>query len=230
MPPMRPPRRWAEQALKQERPAWYLHVLGLALYRAGRTQRGDEATRRVAPERLDGTGLTRLVLAMIHHRQGHPAEARRLLDEARGWAASHAKAFRTWQEVPAVTDLLEDAVLIREAESLIGGAGTPGEPQPTRGGKPSAPKCGPDKPDPRRKLETSRYRALTVGLHTQGWRRPDTSRGASRVNAGRNPRSARWRISTKGRSPQTQPTKRPRPRLFISRKICATGGPILLII
>ena len=113
--------RWAEQAVASDRNAWYLHVLGLAHYRAGQL---DRAIQRLEESNAGDWGepgdkhQNQLVLAMAHHRLGHALSARALLDEVERWwkgveAAKTQLAFRN------TTDWLPLQLLRREAEALI---------------------------------------------------------------------------------------------------------------
>jgi Flp pilus assembly protein TadD len=113
--------RWAEHAVAGNPYAWRLHVLGLALYRAGRF---DEAIRRLEESKArpwteQGPIQNPLVLAMAHYRLGRAAQARALLDEVERW----------WKEIDATridgavaartVDWLPLQLLRREAEALI---------------------------------------------------------------------------------------------------------------
>jgi serine/threonine protein kinase/WD40 repeat protein/predicted Zn-dependent protease len=105
---------WAERAVAGRPGAgWYLHVLGLALYRKGDLK---AAVARLEESELTGwvSGLNWLVLAMAQHQLRRPAEARRYLANATGVLdnPSLVKGFYS-------TDLLEAEVLRREAEEMI---------------------------------------------------------------------------------------------------------------
>jgi tetratricopeptide (TPR) repeat protein len=113
--------RWAEQALESNLGAFYLHTLGLAHYRAGQL---DRAIRRLEESNAGkwkerGKMQNRLVLAMAHHRLGHAAPARALLEEVERWWKD-IEAARTEGAVEVVTtDWLPLQLLRREAEALI---------------------------------------------------------------------------------------------------------------
>jgi WD40 repeat protein len=100
----------------------YLTVLGACYYRAGRFEK--------AVERLDegirahgkgGTAQTWLFLSMAHRHLGHPAEARRWLDQAADWidraneedATGRTNAPYTWN------NRLELRLLRKEAEAMM---------------------------------------------------------------------------------------------------------------
>jgi serine/threonine protein kinase/WD40 repeat protein/tetratricopeptide (TPR) repeat protein len=106
---------WAERALA-ERPTagWYLHVLGLALYRKG-DFKGAVARFEESEKSSWVPVLNWLGLALAHHRLDHEDEARKYLDRATevldapgGWSALSS-------------DAVEAPVLRREAEQLIRG-------------------------------------------------------------------------------------------------------------
>jgi tetratricopeptide (TPR) repeat protein len=117
--------RWAEAALQDGRRPWYLHVVGAAHYRAGHL---DQAIKSLEESNTawsnfntndDDKLQNRLVLAMVHERLGHAAEARALLAEAQ----------RTWQRILAAKtdgavslqtpDWLPVQLLRSEAEALV---------------------------------------------------------------------------------------------------------------
>ncbi len=111
---------WAEQAVAN-RPAagWYLHVLGLALYRNGNAK---EAVARLEESERTGwePALNWLALALAHHRLGHAEQARKYLGQAT----------ELLDKPPATprfsADVLEGQVLRREAEELIRGRSSGG--------------------------------------------------------------------------------------------------------
>jgi tetratricopeptide (TPR) repeat protein len=119
------PVRLAEQAVAAEpRNSWYLHVLGLAHYRAGQLEKARQRLQESlnadpnAPIRV----LSWLVLAMVHQRLGRPEEARQWLAKA-VQAIDAAQKTRPAGEVggflPHPHDWLACLVLRREAEMLV---------------------------------------------------------------------------------------------------------------
>jgi serine/threonine protein kinase len=66
---------------------WSVHVLGLAWYRCGRSDKAVECLVKGLDEHPDWEHnvLNWLVLAMAHHRLEHKQEARQWLDKARQW-------------------------------------------------------------------------------------------------------------------------------------------------
>jgi serine/threonine-protein kinase len=116
--------KWARQAAQsQPQSGWYLHVLGLAYYRAVQMDTALERLQRSAATNWgDPEVLNWLVLALVHHQLGHQAEAREWLDKATQWL-DQATPKTTGQLVSlSAADWIEANVLRREAESLLKGA------------------------------------------------------------------------------------------------------------
>jgi Flp pilus assembly protein TadD len=117
--------RWAEQAVSGGSRRWDLHLLGTALYRAGRF---EEAIKRLGGLMSSSSGKQetgpagaqiRLVLAMAHQRMGNTTQARSLLDEVvRWWNNVEAGKADGAVSLPA-PEWLWLQVLRREAEALI---------------------------------------------------------------------------------------------------------------
>jgi serine/threonine protein kinase len=113
---------WAERAFEADSRAWYVHALGLALYRAGRY---DEAIALL--ERWNGSGWQPIgylqndsVLAMAHERKGHTARARDLFSRVDAWCRQ-ARADPDLNDLRTKTvDWLHLQVLHREARAVIG--------------------------------------------------------------------------------------------------------------
>jgi WD40 repeat protein/Flp pilus assembly protein TadD len=116
---------WAEQAVGSGSKRWDPHLLGTALYRAGRF---EEAIKRLDELMTSSSGKQetgparaqiRLVLAMAHQRLGNATKARALLDEVvRWWDNVEAGKTDGAVSVPA-PEWLWLQVLRREAEALI---------------------------------------------------------------------------------------------------------------
>jgi len=105
--------QWANQALAGADHGWYVHALGLAHYRAGQF---DQALQRFTESR-GSTGCRELNwfgLALVHHRLGHPDEARRYLDEGIEWLETEGVVAKL---LPC--DWLEAQLLRREAEEIL---------------------------------------------------------------------------------------------------------------
>ena len=100
---------------------WYLHALGLAHYRAGQFV---EAIQRLEESNTgnwvdEGKMQNRLVLAMAHHRLGHTAQSRALLDEVERWWQTVEAAKTDGAVAFSATDWLPLQLLRREAEAVI---------------------------------------------------------------------------------------------------------------
>jgi tetratricopeptide (TPR) repeat protein/WD40 repeat protein len=111
---------WAEQArAASPEKAWFLHALGLALYRKGDY---EAAAARLKESEKSGWSpvLNWLVLAMAEHRLGHADEARKYLDRATDYLDNRPPA-RPFTAVLFSTDAEEAQLLRREADDLIRG-------------------------------------------------------------------------------------------------------------
>jgi tetratricopeptide (TPR) repeat protein len=105
---------------------WSKHVLGLALYRAGRFAEADTRLRATLDRDpgWDWHVLNWLVLGMVHQRLGRPDEARRWLERAESWIEVRLRdrPGGTERAVPE-SWLWRDGVLLhllhREARTLI---------------------------------------------------------------------------------------------------------------
>src|SRR5262249_31776911 len=75
--------QWAEQVVAADRHSWSQHILALAYYRAGRFEEAlAQANQSNAHQGWLGHYMNWPLLAIVHHRLGHAAEARKWLDEA----------------------------------------------------------------------------------------------------------------------------------------------------
>jgi hypothetical protein len=115
--------RWAEQAVAGSLNGWNLHTLGVAHYRAGRL---DEAIKRLEESNAGDWGeqgrmQNRLVLAMAHHRLGHVAQSRALLDQVVRWWDGLEAAKADGAVAMPLTDWLPLQLLRRQAAALIMG-------------------------------------------------------------------------------------------------------------
>jgi WD40 repeat protein/tetratricopeptide (TPR) repeat protein len=116
--------RWANQAVRNSLTGWNLHCLGVAHYRAGRLH---EAIKRLEESSATDWGeqgrmQNRLVLALAHHRLGHAAQSRALLDEVKHWWDGLEAARTEGAVTMPLTDWLPLQLFRREAEALILGA------------------------------------------------------------------------------------------------------------
>jgi tetratricopeptide (TPR) repeat protein len=77
--------QWANQALAREQPAWYFHALGLAQYRAGQFDQALQSFTKASVKTWGHWELNWFGLALVHHRVGHPDEARECLAKGIQW-------------------------------------------------------------------------------------------------------------------------------------------------
>jgi tetratricopeptide (TPR) repeat protein len=111
--------QWANQAVGSSRQPWYYHVLGLAQYRAGQFDQALKSFTQANVETWRYADLNWFALALVHHRLGHPDEARYCLDKGVQWLeqVGPPSAGRPAKIEPQ--DWLEAQLLRREAEELL---------------------------------------------------------------------------------------------------------------
>jgi len=119
--PVNPARavQWANQAVASSHNPWDFHVLGLAQYRAGKF---DQALQSFTKANVEGWTLRDLNwfgLALVHHRLGHPDEARRCLDKGIQWLEREGPPGPGRPAKLPPQDLLEAQLLRREAEEML---------------------------------------------------------------------------------------------------------------
>ncbi len=108
---------WGERAVAAQANGWYLHALGLALYR----KKDHEAAlaRLKESEKTDWVPvLNWLALALVHHALGHADEARDYLSRATEFMDKRP-ASKPFTEALLATDVEEALLLRREADQLI---------------------------------------------------------------------------------------------------------------
>jgi tetratricopeptide (TPR) repeat protein len=110
---------WANQAVARANYAWYIHVLGLAQYRAGQFDQALQSFTRANVEYWSARYLNWFGLALVHHRLGHPDEARRCLDKGIQWLERERPRSPEQPVNVHAMDWLEAEVLRREAENLL---------------------------------------------------------------------------------------------------------------
>jgi tetratricopeptide (TPR) repeat protein/tRNA A-37 threonylcarbamoyl transferase component Bud32 len=122
--------RWAERAVAAAPSnAWYLHILGLAHYRAGRVDQAIQRlkeSQKVAPDW--GGPLNPLLLALCYHARKQPDEAQQARRKASEWLDKVNRDRPSSQaDLPpagfSLSDWLEYEVLRREAEHLFRATG-----------------------------------------------------------------------------------------------------------
>jgi hypothetical protein len=77
--------QWANQAVASVPNPWYLHTLGLAQYRAGHFDRALQSFTKANVGVWAYREINWFGLALVHHRLGHPDEARQCLDKGVQW-------------------------------------------------------------------------------------------------------------------------------------------------
>ena len=117
MPTRRELVAWAEKAVAAKPNGWYLHVLGLALYRKGD---GEAALARLKEsEKTDWVPvLNWLVLALVDHQLGHADEVRKYLGRATDFMDKRP-ATKPFTAVLLSTDVEEARFMRHEADELI---------------------------------------------------------------------------------------------------------------
>ncbi len=110
---------WAAQAVAGAQPAWYFHVLGLAQYRAGQFEQALQSFAKADVGEGAYRGLNWFGLALVHHRLGHPDEARQCLAKGIQWLEREGPPGPERPTKLSPQDWLEAQLLRREAEELI---------------------------------------------------------------------------------------------------------------
>lgn len=128
---------WAQSAVKGDPTNYYyLNTLGVALYRAKRFDAAiaqlEEAMKKYSDPKIpdptqspsgDGTFWDWVFLAMAHHRNNKPDEARKWLNRAIQWNEQHASASTAGSvsssEPHLWNERLEFRLLLQEAKSVI---------------------------------------------------------------------------------------------------------------
>jgi len=113
--------RLADRAVRAEPVPHYLHVLGLAHYRAGQFDRAIDRLTESVDGNWTANAANWLVMAMAHHRLGHAAEALKLFDKAvrlidPPWVKEPEAGLKALHR----HDFMACVVLRREAEALLG--------------------------------------------------------------------------------------------------------------
>ena len=107
--------RMAEFSAGTSQDFWLLHVLGIAMYRAGLYREAIQTMER-ASNHLNHLGEKKFVLAMAYQRLGETQKARVLLDEGRAWFDQNRIGGVATRPSP---DWVTTHVYHREAEALI---------------------------------------------------------------------------------------------------------------
>jgi WD40 repeat protein len=111
--------QWANQALASDQYPWCFHALGLAQYRAGQFDEALQSFTKANVKSWPYSDLNWFGLALVHHRLGHPDDARQCLDKGIQWLEREGPPS---PELPAKLlpqDWLEAQLLRREAEEML---------------------------------------------------------------------------------------------------------------
>ncbi len=116
---------WANRAVAGSHNPWDLHLLGLAQYRAGQMEQALQSFTEANIKRWRYADLNWFALALVHHRLGHPDEARECLDKGMQWLAREGPSGPDQPTNLLPQDWLEAQLLRREAEELIASQQSP---------------------------------------------------------------------------------------------------------
>jgi len=111
--------QWADQAVFSDRSPWALHVLGLAQYRAGQFDQALQSFTKANDKTWRYADLNWFGLALVHHRLGHPDEARQCLDRGVQWLEREGPPDPGQRGKLQPQDWLEAQLLRREAEEML---------------------------------------------------------------------------------------------------------------
>jgi hypothetical protein len=98
-----------------DRNPWYLHVLVLALYRAGQPAAAIEHAGQSLKGSWTGQPVNWLLLSLAHHQLGHAAEAQCWMEKA-----TRALPGDVFDESLSCHEWLEAQILLREARAESG--------------------------------------------------------------------------------------------------------------
>jgi tetratricopeptide (TPR) repeat protein/serine/threonine protein kinase len=110
---------WGKQAVARDQAAWYFHALGLAQYRAGQFDQALQSFAKADVEAWAYRDLNWFGLALVHHRLGHPDEARRCLDKGVQWLEREGPPGPGRPANIHPMDWVEAQLLRREAEEML---------------------------------------------------------------------------------------------------------------
>ena len=111
--------QWAKQSVANEHNAWDYHVLGLAQYRAGQFDQALQSFTKASVKSWRFWELNWFGLALLHHRLGHPNEARQCLDKGIQWMERKCPPSPGRRAELLPQDWLEAQLLRREAEETL---------------------------------------------------------------------------------------------------------------
>jgi serine/threonine protein kinase/tetratricopeptide (TPR) repeat protein len=111
--------QWAEQAVARDHSPWCFHVLGLAQYRAGQFDQALQSLTKADVNAWRYSELNWFPLALVHHRLGHPDEARQCFDKGIQWLERKGPPSPQRSARLLPQDWLEAQLLRREAEEVL---------------------------------------------------------------------------------------------------------------
>jgi serine/threonine protein kinase/WD40 repeat protein/tetratricopeptide (TPR) repeat protein len=111
--------QWASQAVASEPRSWSFHVLGLAQFRAGQVEQALQSFTKANVKAWRYSELNWFGLALVHHRLGHPDEARRWFDKGVQWLEREGPLGPGQPAKLLPQDWLEAQILRREAEEVL---------------------------------------------------------------------------------------------------------------
>jgi serine/threonine protein kinase/WD40 repeat protein len=117
--------QWANQAVAGDRLPWYFHALGLAQYRAGQFDQALQSFTKANVKTWTYREITWFGLALVHHRLGHPDEARRCLDKGVQWLVRVGPPGPERSANIYPLDWLAAQLLRSEAEEVLQGKRSP---------------------------------------------------------------------------------------------------------
>jgi serine/threonine protein kinase/WD40 repeat protein/tetratricopeptide (TPR) repeat protein len=111
--------QWANQAVANKQAPLCFHVLGLAQYRAGQFDQALQSFTKADDKAWAQRELNWFGLALVHHRLGHPDEARQCLDKGIQWLEREGPPGPERPAKISLADWMEAQVLRREAEEML---------------------------------------------------------------------------------------------------------------
>jgi tetratricopeptide (TPR) repeat protein len=111
--------QWANQVIANNHAPWCFHVLGLAQYRAGQFDQALQSFTKANVNAWRYSELNWFGLALVHHRLGHPDEARQCLDKGIQWLQREGPPNPQRPARLPPQDWIEAQLLRREAEEML---------------------------------------------------------------------------------------------------------------
>jgi tetratricopeptide (TPR) repeat protein len=111
--------QWANQAIASGQKPWYVHVLGLAQYRAGQFDPALQSFKKADVQGWTNRDLNWFGLALVHHRLGHGEEAQQCLAKGIQWLKQEGPQDTERPANLLPRDWLEAQLLRHESEELL---------------------------------------------------------------------------------------------------------------